>query len=105
MIRFKLRYIGSLAALILLNGCVIDPYAIYGNSQGKNSGSNNTFGAQSVDSGRTYIPNAGTYHVVQRGETLYSISKRYGVDYRYIADRNGISPPYTIRPGQRLVIY
>lgn len=104
MIHCKLRHIGSLATLILLSGCVIDPYAMYGNPQGRDSGSN-TMGAMSVPTGRSYIPNVGDYHIVQRGETLYSISRRYGVDYRHIANRNGIYPPYTIRPGQRLSVY
>jgi lipoprotein NlpD len=41
------------------------------------------------------------YHV-QRGETLYSISWRYGLDYRSVALANGIPSPYTIYPGQKL---
>ena len=39
-------------------------------------------------------------HVVERGETLYSIAWRYGRDYRELGNANGISPPYTIHPGQ-----
>lgn len=42
------------------------------------------------------------YHVVAKGETLYAISWRYGLDYREIGERNGIEPPYTIFEGQRL---
>ena len=42
------------------------------------------------------------FHKVQAGETLYSISWRYGQDYRDIANWNGIPPPYRIRPGQSL---
>ena len=41
-------------------------------------------------------------HVVKKGETLYSISWRYGQDYRKLAQWNGISPPYIIHEGQRL---
>ena len=41
-------------------------------------------------------------HVVERGDTLYGIAWRHGVDYREIAAANGIGPPYLIRPGQRL---
>jgi len=47
---------------------------------------------------------AGPVHVVQRGDTLYSIAFRYGLDYRKVAAANGIGPPYTIYPGQRLVV-
>ncbi|AQA19329.1 peptigoglycan-binding protein LysM [Halioglobus japonicus] len=41
-------------------------------------------------------------YVVQRGDTLYSIAFRYGLDYRRLAAANGIAVPYTIYPGQRL---
>ncbi len=43
-------------------------------------------------------------HVVQRGETLYSIARRYGVDMWTIARANGITNPNRIYAGQRLVI-
>ena len=42
------------------------------------------------------------YHVVEKGDTLYSISWRYGLDAKQIARWNGIGYPYTIFPGQRL---
>ncbi|AHE97694.1 peptidoglycan DD-metalloendopeptidase family protein [Thioalkalivibrio paradoxus] len=45
---------------------------------------------------------AADSHVVQRGETLYRISTRNGLDWRDVARRNGIGPPYLIYPGQRL---
>ena len=44
------------------------------------------------------------YHLVRKGETLYSIAWQYGLDYRTVAARNGIRPPYTIYPGQKLQI-
>jgi lipoprotein NlpD len=40
--------------------------------------------------------------VVRAGETLYSIARRYGLDYRDIARWNGIGSSYLIRPGERL---
>jgi lipoprotein NlpD len=43
----------------------------------------------------------GTYRV-QRGDTLYSIAFRNGVDFRELAEWNGIAPPYTIYPGREL---
>lgn len=39
-------------------------------------------------------------HVVEKGETLYSIAWRYGRDYRELGNANGMAPPYTIHPGQ-----
>ena len=44
------------------------------------------------------------YHIVSRGETLYSIAWRYGKDFRQLAATNGIAPPYQIFPGQRLTL-
>ena len=43
-------------------------------------------------------------HVVQRGETLYSIARRYGVSMWTIANANGITNPNRIYVGQRLSI-
>lgn len=43
----------------------------------------------------------GTY-VVARGDTLYGIAFRHGLDYREVAAWNRIPAPYTIYPGQRL---
>lgn len=47
------------------------------------------------------IPRSG-YHRVNRGETLFSIAFRYGMDYREVADLNHISSPYTIYPKQKI---
>ncbi|WP_415892559.1 peptidoglycan DD-metalloendopeptidase family protein [Neptuniibacter sp. PT8_73] len=39
---------------------------------------------------------------VRKGDTLYSIAFRYGLDYRELAKRNGIAGNYNIYPGQKL---
>lgn len=44
------------------------------------------------------------YHVVERGETLYSIGWIYGYDYHQIARWNNIRPPYALRVGQHLKV-
>jgi LysM repeat protein len=49
-------------------------------------------------------PDESTVHIVQRGETLYSIARRYGVNMWAIARANGIANPNRIYAGQRLVI-
>lgn len=41
-------------------------------------------------------------HVVRRGDTMYSVAWRYGLDYRQLASWNGIQAPYLIYPGQRI---
>ncbi len=43
-------------------------------------------------------------YLVQRGDTLYSIAFRYGLDYRRLAAANAIAAPYTIYVGQRLLL-
>lgn len=46
----------------------------------------------------------GQVHVVNAGETLYSLGRRYGVTHTAIAQANGISSDATLRVGQRLTI-
>ena len=41
-------------------------------------------------------------HIVARGDTLYAIAFRRGVDFRDLANWNGIAPPYRIFVGQEL---
>jgi lipoprotein NlpD len=48
---------------------------------------------------RSWVP---TTYSVSRGDTLYAIAWRYGLDYRQLARINGIASPYTIYPGQSL---
>jgi lipoprotein NlpD len=47
-------------------------------------------------------PDIPDRHVVRAGETLYSISMRYGLDYRDVARWNGLGRDYLIHPGQPL---
>lgn len=41
-------------------------------------------------------------HQVVKGETLFSIAWRYGLDYKELARFNRIPAPYTIYPGQNI---
>ena len=43
----------------------------------------------------------GTY-VVRKGDSLYSIAFRYGLDYKILARINGVRPPYTIYVNQSI---
>lgn len=50
-------------------------------------------------------PTRGTAtYTVKRGDTLYSIAWRHGLDYREVARWNGIGRDYLIRPGQVLYL-
>ena len=42
--------------------------------------------------------------VVQRGDTLYALARRNNVAVTDLARWNGLPPPYTIYPGQRLAL-
>lgn len=48
--------------------------------------------------------NAADRYQVVKGDTLYSIAFRYGLDYRDLAKKNGIEPPYNIAVGQVLAL-
>lgn len=47
-------------------------------------------------------PEAPAIYSVQRGDSLYSIAFRFGLDWRDVAAWNRIGEPYVIRPGQEL---
>ncbi len=44
------------------------------------------------------------YYTVQRGDTLYAIALRYNTTVSALANRNGITNPNLIYPGQRLCV-
>ncbi|MEO6798939.1 MAG: peptidoglycan DD-metalloendopeptidase family protein [Rhodanobacter sp.] len=58
--------------------------------------------ARAAQPARTPVP--GGSYVVVKGDTLYSIAFRKGVDFRDLAQWNGIAAPYTIWPGRRLTL-
>ena len=78
-----------ISLLLLLQGC----------SSGYAPVSERSLGARSEARG----PAPASYRV-QRGDTLYSISFRYGLDYREVARWNGIDSRYFIYPGQSLTL-
>ncbi len=93
----NLRPWAALAGTLLLAACgsmrssvVFEPTA----------GSMYRSGQSQVMPARAAAP-GGSYQVV-KGDTLYSIAFRNGVDFRDLAQWNGIGAPYTIWPGQRL---
>ena len=54
-----------------------------------------------------YTPRHAAYasYQVRAGDTLARIAQRYGLDYRVLARRNHLRPPYTIYVGQRLYLW
>jgi murein DD-endopeptidase MepM/ murein hydrolase activator NlpD len=41
---------------------------------------------------------------VEPGDTIYTIARRYDVPTKVIIARNGLQPPYTLTPGQQLIL-
>lgn len=50
-------------------------------------------------------PGVKQMHRVRRGDSLWRISRRYGVSVRQLSSWNRIAPGDTLRPGQRLVLW
>ena len=63
-----------------------------------------TYQAPVVEQGTPVGDPPPARYVVQPRDSLYAISWRYGLDYVAVARWNGIGPPYTIHPGQTLVL-
>jgi lipoprotein NlpD len=53
---------------------------------------------------RRHVDHIPLFHAIVRGDTLFSIAWRYGLDYRQLAVRNKLSEPYRIYAGRRLVL-
>ena len=49
-------------------------------------------------------PPEAIIYVVQPGDTLYSIAKKYGTYVNNLVTFNCLTPPYIIYPGQQLVV-
>ena len=50
------------------------------------------------------VDSAAQVHQIARGETLYSIAKKYGVSVSLLQSSNGITDPTRLRSGQKLTI-
>ncbi len=101
-----LHWLTALAVSLLLAGCgtlrssvVVEP-AAGGSAHGNPGYSPYNHAGRTPAPTRTPIP--GGSYVVVKSDTLYSIAFRKGVDFRDLAQWNGIVAPYTIWPGQRL---
>ncbi|MDM8566998.1 LysM peptidoglycan-binding domain-containing protein [Candidatus Halobeggiatoa sp. HSG11] len=44
------------------------------------------------------------YHIVTKGENLYRISRKYGYSYQTVAEWNGLSKPYILSIGRKLIV-
>ncbi len=53
---------------------------------------------------RPFPPDKGRYHEVRSGETLYRISRQYGISVDELCRLNNLSPEQAIHPGQKLLV-
>jgi LysM repeat protein len=92
------RYGTTAAALASANG-LRNPNLVYAGQRLTIPG-----GGGSSSRGGGAMPSGGAVHVVQRGETLYSIARRYGTTAAAVAATNGLRNQNLIYVGQRLTI-
>jgi LysM repeat protein len=90
------RYGTTTSALIAANG-LRNPNFIYAGQRLTIPGGGSSRGGGSA-------PSTTAVHVVQRGETLHSIARRYGTTAAALAAANGLRNPNLIYVGQRLRI-
>jgi len=86
------RFIVVISVCLLVTGCASDSFH-YGST-------GNTRSTSSSPKPKS-IPSSGI-HRVQSGDTLFSIAFSYGLDYRNVANINGIESPYVIYPSQKI---
>lgn len=60
--------------------------------------------ANSMAAAARTAPAAPATHVVESGDTVYSIARRYRIDMAALVSLNAIPPSYVISPGQRLAL-
>ena len=86
---------GIFAAFIIL------PLVIYGRSgQVKKTSSDYVAKSESAQSKRKL-----RIHTVKKGETLYSISRKYGLSPAQITKSNGLNSNYLIKAGMKLKLW
>lgn len=93
-----------LLTLVLLQACAskgVAPVANRGEiKQPKPTVTQHGIVSKPVPTSKSTTQNKSGYHIVNKGDTLYSIAWRYNFDYKTLANWNKINAPYTIYPGQ-----
>lgn len=79
---------------------VVKPYVPEGLTTSQNGVG--TLNSVNVVDAQATVPN--DHYTVVKGDTLYSIAFRYGLDYKNLAQSNNIDPPYNVKVGQVLIL-
>ncbi len=94
------RLLAMMLALIFLAGC-----SASGNRRAPIEERDTSIKKPSatVKKSTQHDPDSGTkFHVIQKGDTLYSIAFEHGLDYRAVAEQNNIENPAAIKIGQQI---
>ncbi len=83
--------LAAVVALLLVAACTPLPPRGHGSTSDSSSGS-------------SWTSRTGVYHTVKKGETLWRISKAYGVSLPELVEANDLDDDYTIHVGQKLYI-
>ena len=98
----KLFTVCLLALLVAACGSRSINAPIDSRSNSKHTKSTSSVTSSPAKTGRSYSTSGVAYYTVKSGDTLYSISRKYGMEYWELASINGIHPPFTVYKGQRL---
>ncbi|MDQ6994210.1 MAG: M23 family metallopeptidase [Mariprofundaceae bacterium] len=90
-----LNYVLSLCLILLLSGCFHSKHRIHTIPYHKQS---------QIKYQNIHHYSSKTYHTVKKGDSLYSIGKKFGVPYRSLARRNHLHYPYTIYINQKIYL-
>jgi len=97
------RYGTSVSAIVQANG-LRNPSYIYAGQRLSIPGTGGSSYAGTSGSAGSYTGSGSGIHVVQRGENLTQIARRYGTSVSAIVQANGLRNPSYIYAGQRLSI-
>lgn len=91
------RYGTTVQEIAQING-IQNVNLIYSGQVLKITTNSNNHGSETNSTGKTY-------YTIKRGDTLWGISRRYGVSVQNIVSWNNIQNPNLIYPGQKLILY
>lgn len=93
----------SLACLIIFATSCMQSPAFVENRSNNFSGSYEA-GARDISKNRLSKPSPDVFHEVKKGDTVYSISRKYGIGVNSLIKQNNLAKPYVITEGMNLKI-
>jgi len=103
----RIMKIGSAVFLVIALGLTVNSFRLVFSGKGGGSASQavpQVLGASDV---KTKPANNGIQfeeYKIQKGDTLFNISQKYGISWTTIAALNNLKSPFTLKPGQTIKI-